>query len=445
MRRVLVSCYQVPSSDCLRRSKSVMCPFCRYTNVDDEEAATKLGLCGGGVYRELQVYVDGQLAGASYPFPVVYTGGINPFLWRPLTGIMSFDIPDYSFDLSPWDLSDGKPHTITVLVDGGDDQGGVWYLDAALLLYRQPSYAPIRKSITSTADSRATEHVSSGLGERDYSWNTTGQHTYSIISAVTTGSGLQFELTISGKLSGVNNNTLTNRFATQLTAGRLFSVTNTSLHSLSGSRLNEIVKHYSGAVLPDSQAESSITSTVKNYTLLMNSTYLQDADSFDMQASVALTYDNTDYFHTNNAGYSINWGNTIASSAKYNRSTDHSEVYVEEYSAVASYYVFVDGSPAYKNDFKASEGFIDFEMESGQVDNLPGRHYICGYSLCRSDACADLVETANQIVAVVPVSEIDRSGTIKDRSKGKLFIEQKGRLSSLARLPLMGRAQLAWP
>jgi len=41
------------------------------------------------------VFVDGQLSAIAMPFPVIYTGGINPLLWRPLTGMMSFDIPSH--------------------------------------------------------------------------------------------------------------------------------------------------------------------------------------------------------------------------------------------------------------------------------------------------------------------------------------------------------------
>ncbi|KAJ1439728.1 peptide N-acetyl-beta-D-glucosaminyl asparaginase amidase A-domain-containing protein [Ochromonadaceae sp. CCMP2298] len=144
-----------------------------YTNSDDDSA--KLGLCGGGVYRELQVYVDGILAGATYPFPVIYTGGINPFLWRPLTGIMSFDIPAYRFDLSPFVLGDGLSHEVVLKVLGGDAEGGVWFLDAALLLYRDADAAPVSGGLVGHVDSGSTVTTNSSLEEGGgYSWNTTG-------------------------------------------------------------------------------------------------------------------------------------------------------------------------------------------------------------------------------------------------------------------------------
>ncbi|CAE7449697.1 unnamed protein product, partial [Symbiodinium necroappetens] len=104
-----------------------------YTNVPGTDVPS--GTCGGGAYRELLVYIDGVLADAVLPFPVIYTGGINPLLWRPLTGILSFDIPPYEFDLTPfasW-LLDGAAHNVTVQVWGNNPQG-TWFLDPVLLL-----------------------------------------------------------------------------------------------------------------------------------------------------------------------------------------------------------------------------------------------------------------------------------------------------------------------
>merc|ERR1719433_67358 len=91
---------------------------------------TPAGGCGGGAYREIEVYVDGIVAGVAYPFPVIYTGGVNPLLWRPLSGIASFNVPPYAFDLSPFlgPLNDGSEHNLTLAVRQ-NNQVGTWYLD----------------------------------------------------------------------------------------------------------------------------------------------------------------------------------------------------------------------------------------------------------------------------------------------------------------------------
>lgn len=108
-----------------------------YTNVPDAYAAAHKsdGLCGGGTYREIAVAVDGRPAYVVYPFPYIWTGGINPLLWRPLSAIDTLNVPAYRVDLDPWAgvLSDGKPHTISLVVNGNR---GSWPLDANLLLWR---------------------------------------------------------------------------------------------------------------------------------------------------------------------------------------------------------------------------------------------------------------------------------------------------------------------
>lgn len=105
-----------------------------YTNVPDEVGA-QYGLCGGGTYREIILSIDGLVAGILYPFPVIYTGGINPLLWRPMTGIQSFNIPPYSFDLSPFmaSLNDGREHVFDITVFD-NNVAGSWFIDPVLCL-----------------------------------------------------------------------------------------------------------------------------------------------------------------------------------------------------------------------------------------------------------------------------------------------------------------------
>jgi len=90
-------------------------------------------LCGGGPYREVQVSVDGRPAGLAQPYPVVYSGGIVPTLWRPIPAIDQFLTLPYDIDLTPFAglLVDGQPHAITVTPYGAAD---TWTVDGTLFL-----------------------------------------------------------------------------------------------------------------------------------------------------------------------------------------------------------------------------------------------------------------------------------------------------------------------
>lgn len=57
---------------------------------------------GAGPSRFIDVYVGGQLAGFASPYPTIFTGGINPLLWRPLVDIRTFNIPAYFIDITPF-------------------------------------------------------------------------------------------------------------------------------------------------------------------------------------------------------------------------------------------------------------------------------------------------------------------------------------------------------
>ncbi|OTA91718.1 hypothetical protein M434DRAFT_75833 [Hypoxylon sp. CO27-5] len=80
---------------------------------------------GYSPFREVQVLIDGQLAGVDWPFPVIYTGGVVPQLHRPIVGIQAFDIKEHEIDITPWLplLCDGNDHTFEIKVVGLDDDG----------------------------------------------------------------------------------------------------------------------------------------------------------------------------------------------------------------------------------------------------------------------------------------------------------------------------------
>ncbi|KAI0403993.1 peptide N-acetyl-beta-D-glucosaminyl asparaginase amidase A-domain-containing protein [Xylaria palmicola] len=88
-------------------------------------AATYGEYPGYSPFREVQVLVDGHLAGVSWPFPVIYTGGVVPQLHRPIVGIQAFDISEHEIDVSPFLplLCDGKSHTFEIKIVGLVDDG----------------------------------------------------------------------------------------------------------------------------------------------------------------------------------------------------------------------------------------------------------------------------------------------------------------------------------
>ncbi|XP_050385545.1 peptide-N4-(N-acetyl-beta-glucosaminyl)asparagine amidase A [Argentina anserina] len=89
---------------------------------------------GNGAYREVFVTVDGELVGSEVPFPVVFTGGINPLFWEPVVAIGAFNLPSYEFELTPFlgKLLDKKAHSFGI---GVSDAISYWLVNANLHIW----------------------------------------------------------------------------------------------------------------------------------------------------------------------------------------------------------------------------------------------------------------------------------------------------------------------
>ena len=99
-----------------------------YTNVLQSEVSTfpQAGLLlGYSPFREVQLHIDDMLAGVVWPFPIIFTGGIVPGLWRPIVGIDAFDLKEDEIDITPWLplLCDGRSHTFEIRIAGINDDG----------------------------------------------------------------------------------------------------------------------------------------------------------------------------------------------------------------------------------------------------------------------------------------------------------------------------------
>jgi hypothetical protein len=108
-----------------------------------ENTFRNVSTSGFGPFREVQLFIDGILTGVSWPFPIVFTGGLSPGLWVPIVGIDTYDVPNFEIDISPWlgILCDGKPHTFELKVVGHDQEttlgtvGLNWWVSGSVFLW----------------------------------------------------------------------------------------------------------------------------------------------------------------------------------------------------------------------------------------------------------------------------------------------------------------------
>ncbi|WP_406480506.1 peptide-N4-asparagine amidase [Streptomyces sp. NBC_01615] len=104
-----------------------------------------------GPYREVQIKVDGQLAGIAEPFPTVWTGGwSNPFLWYVIPGPRAFDVKPIEYDLTPFAglLNDGRPHQVDVSVVGVPEGQTGWSAPVNVLVWQDAKSEHVSGALT---------------------------------------------------------------------------------------------------------------------------------------------------------------------------------------------------------------------------------------------------------------------------------------------------------
>jgi hypothetical protein len=117
-----------------------------YTCVPDDVAGT-LFSCGGTSFREAEVTIDGQPAGVAPVYPWIFTGGIDPLLWRPIPGVQTLNFLPYRVDLTPFAgvLSNGQPHQVGVSVYNANNY---FLVAASLLLYLDRGTGHVTGAVT---------------------------------------------------------------------------------------------------------------------------------------------------------------------------------------------------------------------------------------------------------------------------------------------------------
>jgi hypothetical protein len=117
-------------------------------------ASTGYSCPDGLPYREVDVSIDGQLAGVAAPYPVIYTGGwSNPFLWYNIPSPGAFDIPPLRYDLTPFAgrLVDGRAHEVRLSVVGLPRGQGGWTLAPRFRAWTDPTLDVVTGGLASTS------------------------------------------------------------------------------------------------------------------------------------------------------------------------------------------------------------------------------------------------------------------------------------------------------
>jgi Peptide N-acetyl-beta-D-glucosaminyl asparaginase amidase A len=187
-----------------------------YTCVPND-VANELQSCGGTGFRESEVSIDGQPAGVAPVYPWIYTGGIDPLLWRPIPGVQTLSFVPYRVDLTPFAgvLSNGHPHTVSVNVFNAN---GGFSTTATLLLFQDHGAQVVTGQVTQNTIGAAAPNVQENLNT-DASGNITG--------TVTVTSSRQF--TVAGFVNTSHGRVQTNVDQTiSFSNVQSFNITNTA-------------------------------------------------------------------------------------------------------------------------------------------------------------------------------------------------------------------------
>lgn len=198
------------------------------SNVATYQASANQSLPGYSPFREVQVYIDGQLAGVQWPFPVVFTGGVSPSFWTPMVGTDAFDLKETEIDISPWlgVLCDGKSHNFSMNVVGLDDDGGTsaklstgvgsnWQLTGKVFIWLDTNGSVTTGAAPTVDGATPTIAVSQTLTKNGTGFNDTLTYTTSVkrqlrvSGSITTSKGSQ-AVSWTQDLSHTDNGTVTN-------------------------------------------------------------------------------------------------------------------------------------------------------------------------------------------------------------------------------------------
>jgi hypothetical protein len=164
-----------------------------YTCVPND-VANELFSCPGTAFRESEVTIDGTPAGVAPVYPWIYTGGIDPYLWRPIPGVQALNFRPYRVNLTPVAalLDDGQPHTIALSVFNADSY---FSATASLLLYLDSGSTQVTGAVTENTLAAPVPSINENIhiapdGNLNGTVTTKSGHNFKISGYVNTSHGM---------------------------------------------------------------------------------------------------------------------------------------------------------------------------------------------------------------------------------------------------------------
>ena len=157
------------------------------------DVAGELQSCGGTAFRESEVTIDGTPAGVAPVYPWIYTGGIDPYLWRPIPGVQTMNFLPYRVNLTPFAslLDDGQTHTVALSVFNADSY---FSATASLLLYLDHNSTQLTGALTENTLAVPAPNISENIhtaknGNIQGTVNTRSAHNFQISGYLNTSTG----------------------------------------------------------------------------------------------------------------------------------------------------------------------------------------------------------------------------------------------------------------
>ncbi len=238
--------------------------------------SNQLESCGNTPFREVEISIDGQPAGVAPVYPWIFTGGVDPFLWRPTPGVQTLNLLPYRVDISPFagQLSNGQPHTVAISVYNAN---GYFLASGAVLTYLDPHSSHVTGAVTTNTLKAAVAPTINNQIATDSSGNvsgyvtTTSKRHYQIAGYVHTSHG-RVDMVVAQDMDYQNKQVFTIN-ATDYVQN-ITQITDVDTDTGISSRDGQVHEHHHtkfpltmdiSSVAPAGQAPSQTTSVIQAY------------------------------------------------------------------------------------------------------------------------------------------------------------------------------------